>query len=76
MDSEMTAFATDVLESIKQAKRIESAKIYSQANIAQNSFIKHLGAAPQTPDETADEFEAKRVDIQPPSIDLGDPTDN
>jgi hypothetical protein len=67
MTSEMKAFAADVLESIKQAKRIE---------FAQNSFIKHLMATPQIPAAHIDEFEIKRLDIQPRSIDLGDPTDN
>ena len=59
----MTAFAADVLESIKQAKRIE---------FAQDSFIKHLTAIPQTPDDHIDEFDAKRLDIQLHTIDLSD----
>lgn len=59
MDSEMTAFAADVLESIKQAKSIESAQL-------------HTLEASKTPDEITDEFEIKRLDIQPRSIDLGD----
>lgn len=63
----MTAFAADVLESIKQAKRYES---------AQDSFIKHLMTIPKTPAETIDEFDAKRLDIQPRSMDLGDSTNN
>lgn len=63
MDSEMTAFVADVLESIRQAKRIE---------FAQGSFIKHLMAMPQTPDDHVDEFDAKRLDIQLHTIDLID----
>jgi uncharacterized protein (DUF4415 family) len=35
MDAEMTAFAADVLESIKQAKRGESAQTHTPADIAQ-----------------------------------------
>lgn len=76
MDAEMKAFAADVLESIKQAKRIESEQIHAQADIAQNSFIKHLEAVPKTPDENADEFEANRLDIQPRTIDLDDSFNN
>ena len=63
MDAEMTAFSADVLESIKQAKRSESAQI-------------HTLEASKTPDEITDEFEIKRLDIQPRWIDLGDPTNN
>jgi hypothetical protein len=63
MDAEMTAFAADVLESIKQAKSIES---------AQDSFIKHLMFTPQTPDGHIDEFDAKRLDIQLRTVDLSD----
>lgn len=59
----MTAFAADVLESIKQAKRYES---------AQDSFIKHLMNIPKTPAEAIDEFDAKRLDIQLNTIDLSD----
>jgi hypothetical protein len=65
MDAEMTAFAADVLESIKQAKRSE---------VAQDSFINHLIAIPKTPAETMDEFDAKRLDIQLRTIDLSDPS--
>ena len=57
----MTTFATDVLESIKQAKRYES---------AQDSFIKHLMAIPKTPAESIDGFDAKRLDIQLHTLDL------
>lgn len=35
MDAEMTAFAADVLESIKQAKRGEAAHTHTASNIAQ-----------------------------------------
>lgn len=63
MDAEMIAFATDVLESIKQAKRSESAQI-------------HTLEASKTPNEITDEFEIKRLDIEPRSIDLGDSTNN
>jgi hypothetical protein len=63
MDAEMTAFAADVLESIKQAKRGEAAQI-------------HTLEAPKTPNEITDEFEIKRLDIQPRSIDLGDSTND
>lgn len=63
MNPEMTAFAADVLESIKQAKRYES---------VQDSFIKHLMTIPKTPAETIDEFDAKRLDIQLRTIDLSD----
>lgn len=59
----MTAFAADVLESIKQAKRSESAQI-------------HTLEASKTPNEITDEFEIKRLDIQPRSIDLGDSTND
>ena len=59
----MKAFAADVLESIKQAKRIE---------FAQDSFIKHLMATPQIPAGYIDEFNAKRMDIQLRTIDLAD----
>lgn len=72
----MKAFAADVLESIKQAKRIESAQISAQVDIAQNSFIKHVKAIPKTPDENADEFEANRLDIQLRTIDLDDSSNN
>lgn len=63
MDVEMTAFAADVLESIKQAKSIESVQI-------------HALEASKTPNEITDEFEIKRLDIQPRSIDLGDSTND
>jgi hypothetical protein len=48
----MTAFAADVLESIKQGKSIESAQIQTLE-------------ASKTSDEITDEFEIKRLDIQP-----------
>ena len=63
MDAEMTAFAADVLESIKQAKRSESAQT-------------HTLEASKTPNEITDEFEIKRLDIQPRSLDLGDSTND
>ena len=61
MDSEMTAFVADVLDSIKQAKRSESAQI-------------HTLEASKTPNDVSDEFDIKRLDIQPRSIDLDEPT--
>jgi hypothetical protein len=63
VDAEMTAFAADVLESIKQAKRIESAQI-------------HKLDTSNTAGENTDEFEIRRLDIQPRSIDLGNSTNN
>ena len=62
----MTAFAADVLESIKQAKRINSVK---------DSFIEHLLESPKTPNENTDEFEVNPLDIQPRAIDLHDSVD-
>lgn len=76
MDSEVKAFAADVLESIKQAKRIESAQVHAQADIAQNSFMKHLEAIPKTPDKNVDKFEENRLDTQPRTIDLDDSSNN
>lgn len=76
MTSEMKAFTADVLESIKQAKRGEFAKVNTHADIAQISFIEHLLAIPKTQDETAAEYEAKRLSIQQSSIDLGESTNN
>ena len=61
----MKAFAADVLESIKQAKRYE---------VAQGSFIKHLITTHKTSAETIDEFDAKRLNIQLRTIDLSDPS--
>lgn len=61
----MKAFAADVLESIKQAKRYE---------VAQDSFIKHLIAISKTPAESIDELDAKHLDIQLRTIDLSDPS--
>jgi hypothetical protein len=63
MDAEMTIFSANVLESIKQAKRIE---------LAQNSFIEHLMAIPKTPAKAIDEFDPKRLDVQLRTIDLDD----
>lgn len=76
MDLDTKAFAADVLESIKQAKRIEFSQIQAQVDITQNSFIKHLEAVPKTPDVNTDEFEIKRLDIQPRSIDFSDSANN
>lgn len=65
MDAETKAFAADVLESIKQAKRINS---------AQNSFNEHLFEIPKHINENVDEFEAKPLEIQPRPINFHDAT--
>ena len=70
----MTAFAADVLESIKQAKHYESSQILAVAEIEQNNSLNNLLAIPKTSNENANEFEVRPLDIQPRSINLGDLT--
>ena len=72
MTPEITAFAADVLESIKQAKRYESAQIHALADIERNSFIEHLLVMPKTTVEDVAGFTAKHLEVQPRTIDLGD----